>query len=131
MPRFNNQGLDHVAIGVDDVDRSRAFYAAVLGFERTHEEWDVPVVMSAPGTGTGIAIFDKDVHPSPAPDDAAPPATRILHIAFRVDRAGFDAAREELPRGGVDVRFSDHGLSHSIYLHDPDGHQIELTTYDV
>ena len=28
------------------------------------------------------------------------------------------------------MHFSDHGLSHSIYLRDPDGHQIELTTYD-
>jgi catechol 2,3-dioxygenase-like lactoylglutathione lyase family enzyme len=131
MASFNNQGLDHVAIGVEDVERSRAFYADVLGFERTHEEWDVPLVMSAPGTGTGIAIFDKELHPSPTPDGADPPAVRILHVAFRVDREGFDAARSELPRNGVPVHFSDHGLSHSIYLRDPDGHQIELTTYEV
>lgn len=131
MAHFNNQGLDHVAIGVDDIDRSWAFYADVLGFERTHEEWDVPVVMSAPGTGTGIVIFDKEVHPSSTPDDVDPPSIRVLHVAFRVDREGFDAARDELPRRGVEVKFSDHGISHSIYLHDPDGHQIELTTYDV
>lgn len=131
MSKYNNQGLDHVAIAVADVDRSRAFYADALGFERTHPEWDTPVVMSAPATGTGIAIFGKEVHPSPTPDDVDPPAIRVLHVAFRVDRAGFDAARDELPRQGVDVHFSDHGISHSIYLRDPDGHQIELTTYDV
>jgi len=131
MAHYNNQGLDHVAIGVEDVERSREWYTDKLGFERTHEEWNVPLVMSAPGTGTGIAIFDKDLHPSSTPDDVDAPAVRILHIAFRVDRAGFDAAREQLPGQGVDVKFSDHGLSHSIYMHDPDGHQIELTTYDV
>ena len=30
----------------------------------------------------------------------------------------------------MDARFSDHGISHSVYLNDPDGHQIELTTYE-
>ena len=61
MAKFNNQGLDHVAIGVEDVERSARFYAEVLGFERAHEAWDVPVVMAA--NGTGVAIFDKDLHP--------------------------------------------------------------------
>jgi catechol 2,3-dioxygenase-like lactoylglutathione lyase family enzyme len=129
MVRFNNQGLDHVAIGVSDVERSRLFYEDVLGLERTHEEWDVPVVMSA--SGTGIALFPKELHSSSTPDDVDPPAIRVLHIAFRLDREGFDAARAALARMGVAAHFSDHGISHSIYLRDPDGHQIELTTYDV
>ena len=55
----------------------------------------------------------------------------MLHIAFRLDREGFDAARAALGRMGVAARVSDHGISHSIYLRDPEGHQIELTTYDV
>ncbi|MBA2301662.1 MAG: hypothetical protein H0W08_03415 [Acidobacteria bacterium] len=52
-------------------------------------------------------------------------------IAFRLDREGFDAARAALGRMGVAAHCSDHGISHSIYLRDPEGHQIELTTYDV
>lgn len=129
MTRFNNQGLDHVAIGVRDLERSRLFYEDVLGLERTHEEWDVPVVMSA--SGTGIALFPKELHPSSTPDDAEPQAIRVLHIAFRLDRDGFDDARGALARMGVAAHFSDHQISHSVYLQDPDGHQIELTTYDV
>ena len=129
MARFNNEGLDHVAIGVEDVERSRRFYAEALGFDRTHEEWDVPLMMSA--AGTGIAIFSKEQHPSPTPDDLEPPAIRILHIAFRVDRAGFDEARATLEQEGVTTRFMDHGLTHSIYFRDPDGHLLELTTYEV
>src|SRR5215204_1097796 len=34
MARFANQGLDHVAIGVADVERSRRFYEEVVGLER-------------------------------------------------------------------------------------------------
>jgi catechol 2,3-dioxygenase-like lactoylglutathione lyase family enzyme len=131
VARFNISALDHVAIGVADVGRSCEFYARVLGFERLIPEWDVPVVM---GVGDfGLAIFDRALHPSATPDDADPPSVRIMHIAFRVDREGLDAARRELESEGEEfgLRFWDHGISHSIYFRDPDGHLIELTTYEV
>ena len=127
MAKYNNQGLDHVAIGVADVERSRRFYADVLGFERAHEAWDRPVVMAA--GESGVAIFDR--HGEPATDDGDPPPARILHIAFRVDREGLERARTELAERGLEVEFSDHGISHSIYFPDPDGHRLELTTYEV
>jgi catechol 2,3-dioxygenase-like lactoylglutathione lyase family enzyme len=126
VAKYGNEGLDHVAIAVADVERSQRFYADVLGFDRAHSEWDVPVVMAA--NGTGVAIFDKSLHAGNGDGD---PAVRILHIAFRVDRAGLERAREELAERGLSPRFSDHGISHSIYFDDPDGHQLELTTYDV
>jgi catechol 2,3-dioxygenase-like lactoylglutathione lyase family enzyme len=129
VARFNNQGLDHVAIAVRDLERSRRFYENVLGLERVHDEWDVPVVLAA--NGSGLALFHEDLHPSSTPDDVDPPAVRILHIAFRLDRAGFDEAQKALAAQGIEPHFSDHGLSHSLYFDDPDGHQIELTTYDV
>lgn len=126
MARFGNQGLDHVAIAVADVERSRHFYADVLGLEREHEAWEVPVVMAA--KGSGLAIFPQHMHSASGDGESA---IRILHIAFRVDREGFERAREELAERGLDPRFSDHGISHSLYFDDPDGHQIELTTYEV
>lgn len=126
MVRYGNQGLDHVAIAVSDVERSQRFYADTLGLERDHAEWDVPVVMAA--NGTGVAIFHKELHHG---DGEGNPDVRILHIAFRVDREGFERARDELTGRGLTPRFSDHGISHSIYFEDPDGHQLELTTYDV
>jgi catechol 2,3-dioxygenase-like lactoylglutathione lyase family enzyme len=125
--RFNNEGLDHVAISVSDVARSRAFYENVLGLERAREEWDVPVVMNA--GGSGLALFPRESHPASGPEGAEP-EIRILHIAFRVDREGFDEARDALAADGVEARFSDHDISHSLYFNDPDGHQIELTTYE-
>ena len=89
MSRFNISALDHVAIGVADVERSRAFYARVLGFERMIPEWDVPVLM---GKRDGPRDLRQGAPSSPTPDDTPAPAVRIMHIAFRVDRSGFDLA---------------------------------------
>jgi catechol 2,3-dioxygenase-like lactoylglutathione lyase family enzyme len=123
MSGFRIEGLDHVAIEVADLDAAERWYAETLGLERAHPEWDPPRVMAA--GGTGVALFPA------SSGEAGASAPHLLHIAFRVDRASFDAAREELGRRGVELRESDHGSAHSVYLTDPDGHRLELTTYEV
>jgi catechol 2,3-dioxygenase-like lactoylglutathione lyase family enzyme len=55
----------------------------------------------------------------------------MRHLAFRVDGSNFARARERLEARGISVSFQDHGIAHSIYFHDPDGHQLEITTYDI
>jgi catechol 2,3-dioxygenase-like lactoylglutathione lyase family enzyme len=123
------EGIDHVAMGVRDIDRSAKWYIEVLGFERLHEgAWNgVPTFV---GKGnTGIALF-------PAIPDATPtPSThreiRMLHLAFRADRENFLAAQRELKKRGIKFEFQDHEISHSIYFRDPDGHALEITTYEV
>ena len=55
----------------------------------------------------------------------------MRHLAFRADRENFAKVRVELERRGLRVEFQDHGISHSIYFHDPDGHELEITTYDL
>ena len=121
--------IDHVALTVRDVARSVAWYQVVLGLERRYADvWgDFPAVVGA-GT-TSLALF-----PTPVPQPAPPPGREVLsirHIAFRVDRATFDQARGELEAHGVVPRFEDHVAAHSLYFADPDGHQLEITTYDV
>jgi catechol 2,3-dioxygenase-like lactoylglutathione lyase family enzyme len=128
MAGFKLQGLDHVALSVSDLKRSSEFYADVLGLERAYEEWHEPVFMVA--SGTGLALFSTESHESSGDPDAKPPV-RFLHVAFRVDREGFDAARSELAERGIETSFADHGAAHSIYFDDPDGHTVELTTYEV
>lgn len=123
------EGIDHVALTVRDVTRSVAWYQAVLGLERRYAEvWgDFPAVL---GVGrTSLALF-----PAAVPEPAPPPGREVLsirHIAFRVDRAVFDHARQELAAHGVIASFEDHTAAHSLYFTDPDGHQLEITTYDV
>jgi catechol 2,3-dioxygenase-like lactoylglutathione lyase family enzyme len=121
------EGIDHVAIGVRDIERSAEWYIDVLGFERLHEGmWNGVPTFIGKGS-TGIALF-------PASHEAKTSAhreIRMLHLAFRADRENFLAAQRELEKHGIKFEFSDHEISHSIYFRDPDGHQLEITTYEL
>jgi catechol 2,3-dioxygenase-like lactoylglutathione lyase family enzyme len=122
MASFRTEGLDHVAIAVSDLDRSEGFYRDVLGLERVLPEWDPPRILAS--EGSGLALFPEE-------DFCGETAPHILHVAFRVTREAFEAARAELAERGIETSFSDHGAAHSIYFEDPDGHRLELTTYEV
>ena len=114
-------------MGVRDIERSAQWYIDVLGFERLHEGmWNgVPTFI---GKGnTGIALFPAKQKPK----TSAHREIRILHLAFRADRKNFVAAQQELKTRGIKFEFEDHEISHSIYFRDPDGHQLEITTYEI
>ena len=127
---FRIKQIDHVALTVKDVERAVAWYRDVLGLERRHEEvWGgVPAMMFA--GETGIALFPAESSdPAPAPEHSN--ATVMRHLAFQVDRRNFDRAQIEFSARGIPFTFEDHDIAHSIYFHDPDGYEIELTTYEV
>jgi catechol 2,3-dioxygenase-like lactoylglutathione lyase family enzyme len=121
------EGIDHIAMGVRDVERSAKWYIDVLGFERLHEgTWGgVPTFI---GKGnTGIALFPA----SQEPKLSTGREIRMLHLAFRADRENFIAAQRELEQHGIKFEFQNHEIAHSIYFRDPDSHQLEITTYEV
>ena len=122
------EGIDHVALTVRDVVRSIAWYRDTLGLERRHEVWgDHPAMMFA--GNTALALFPATGRVAEAPDSRATAIMR--HLAFRVDRLNFERAQERLRGLGVEFSFEDHSISHSIYFRDPDGYELELTTYEV
>jgi catechol 2,3-dioxygenase-like lactoylglutathione lyase family enzyme len=121
------EGIDHVAMGVRDIERSVKWYTEVLGFERLHEGmWDgVPTFI---GKGnTGLALFPA----SHQTELSSHREIRMLHLAFRANRENFLTAQRELEKRGIKFEFQDHEISHSIYFRDPDGHQLEITTYEL
>ena len=127
---FEIRQIDHVAFTVRDLEKSIAWYHDVLGLERRHEDvWgSVPAMMCA--GDTGVALFQAATsNPDAAPEHAN--TTVMRHLAFQVDRDNFVRAQTELARLGVPFNFEDHQISHSIYFNDPDGYEIELTTYEL
>jgi len=132
MSRFQIEGLDHVAIAVHDLASSREWYARVLGLERRFEdEWgDVPSVMCI-ATAAGdecVALFPVEGEGQPAPGRDF---LVMRHFAWRVDRANFERAQDHLRELSIEFESADHGVAHSVYISDVDGHRIEITTYEV
>ena len=127
---FRVRHIDHVALTVRDLEGSVAWYRDVLGLERRHENvWGrVPAMMCA--GETCVALFPASTaNPKAAPERRDSAIMR--HLAFQVDQGNFLGAQAELRARGIPFTFEDHQIAHSIYLNDPDGYEIELTTYEL
>lgn len=123
---FKVQGIDHIGLAVKDVQKSVEWYRELFGLERLYEDvWgNFPGVVGIGETSVAFFPTDDPVVPLPA-------GLPIHHLAFRVDQGNFKAAHETLRQKGIAFEFQDHQIVHSIYFYDPDGHLIELTTYDL
>lgn len=126
---FKVKHIDHVAITVSDLPASVRWYEETLGLERRFaDEWgDVPSMVCA--GDTCVAIFPASV----AKPKSAPGTDTISmrHVAFRVNRKNFELAQERFRESRIEFEFADHGIAHSVYISDPDGHRIEITTYEL
>src|SRR5438105_14287700 len=103
------EGIDHVALGVRDIERSVKWYIEVLGFERLHDGvWNgVPTFI---GKGkTGIALFPAS--PNAKRTSSSHREVRLLHLAFRATRHNLLAAHRELEKRGLIFDFRDHEIT--------------------
>ena len=106
-------GIDNVHIYVRDMERSRAFYADVLGIPlQGDEHW-----MDADLEGVRFAL-----HAAP---EGVDPEPGTIKLNFRV--ADVEAAAEKVRAAGFDVREQmreEYGVSYRVV--DPDGYRIYL-----
>ena len=81
------------------------------------------------GNGNVLAFFELPTQPEMGRDENTP--KWVQHIALKVkDRQALVQAKEHLEANGVDVLgITNHGIFHSIYFFDPNGHRLELA-YD-
>jgi catechol 2,3-dioxygenase len=118
--------LGHVVFYVRDLERSLGFYRDLLGFKevgrifngraaaltsgRTHHELLLIQVGDAPGPSFGRR-------------------RGLYHIGIKVGDSldELRAANRELEAAGITIDgMSDHTVSQSLYLKDPDGNEVEL-----
>lgn len=98
------------------------WYEKVLGLKKCAlPEWGTYPVLMLAGK-TGVAIFplkETDINSTGA---------KVDHFAFNVTKDDFEAAKLHFEKIGQEYKFQDHFYFHSIYIKDPDGHTVELTT---
>ena len=127
---FAAERLDHVGFTARDLESLAEWYGTVFGMTRAHEDaWpDVdeghPLVLCAGSVCVALFRTREGVAPR-----SADPADPNEHFAVALDRDNFQRARAHLDDLGIAYDIWDHGICDSLYLTDPEGHQIELTSY--
>ena len=121
--------LRHIVPYVRDLERSRKFYPDVLGWEELPTPASMSHMVTAFASGRiHHEMLLMEVGASAAP---LPPGRRVglYHFGIKVGETD-DELREALgtlQAAGVKiVGTSDHGVTHSLYIEDPDGNKIEI-----
>ena len=117
--------MGHVHLKVADLERSLAFYHGVLGFQLTQRLGDEAAFLAAGGYHHHIALNTwESLGGSPPPAGS----TGLYHVAIVYpSRAALADALRRLAKAGISLDgASDHGVSESLYLHDPDFNGVEL-----
>ncbi|HXQ18984.1 MAG TPA: VOC family protein [Acidimicrobiales bacterium] len=115
-------GLRHAVLWVSDPKASARFYQAALGLE-VKFEGDQAVFLSSPQSSTDhdLGLFRA------RGSGAAPQHIGLYHLAWEVATLGELAeAKQRLAEMGALVGENNHGVSRSLYCHDPDGIEFEI-----
>ena len=121
--------LGHLVLYVRDLEQSRRFYQDVLGWKSIAGDAPMPFPAAAFSSGrTHHELLLIEVGPNAT---AIPQGRRVglYHFGLKIGTTDDElrAAASDLEANGVTiVGASDHGVTHSVYILDPDGNEIEL-----
>ena len=136
--------FQHLALMVRDIEKSHRFYTEALGFEQCGK-LDPQMTVSMVGTPVDFRFYrgaadrhhDFALVQTPDPSAFEPANTEwnmfdnkvgINHIAVCYpSREEFLARLQHLREVGVEFRMrGNHGMTHSVYVSDPDGNGVEV-----
>ena len=119
------QSLGHVVLKVRDLAVSVPFYRDVLGLHEVARYGHNMVFFSLGTNHHDLALMALGANaPVPSPDSVG-----LYHVAFKVGDSldALRAMRDHLMQQSVPLLgMSDHTVSQSLYISDPDGIEIEL-----
>jgi len=119
--------LGHVVLFVRSLEKSVHFYRDILGFNQIESEMAMPVAAFSTGrTHHELLLIEV------GPNAALPAKGRragLYHIGLKVGTTldELRTAKAELEAADVPiVGMSDHYVTNSLYLQDPDGNEVEI-----
>ncbi len=124
--------LGHIVLYVRDVERSARFYREVLGWEQVlpaagADAGNFPVAAFSSGrTHHELLLIEVGESAKPVPEGRR---VGMYHFGLKVGERDEELAEawDRAEKGGAKiVGASDHTVTHSLYLEDPDGNEIEL-----
>lgn len=116
--------LGHVVLYVTDIEKVANFYRDTLGFHEVHREG--PIALFSSGRTHHEMLL---IEIGGAPKQHGRPEPGLYHIGFKVadSHEELKEVYRELQEKQVSiVGLTDHTVTHSIYVLDPDGNELEL-----
>jgi catechol 2,3-dioxygenase len=118
--------LGHVVFYVKSLEQSRMFYRDLLGFQEVGRIFNGAASALTSGR-THHELLLIQVGDAPGPLEGR--RRGLYHIGIKVGDSldELRSAKKELEQAGVQIDgMSDHTVSQSLYLRDPDGNEVEL-----
>ncbi|MEM7259335.1 MAG: fosfomycin resistance glutathione transferase [Pseudomonadota bacterium] len=111
-------GFNHLTLGVSDLEQSIGFYESILGLT-LKAKWKNGAYLLAGDLWLCLSL------------DTSAPAADYTHYAFTIDGESLGHWQQKLAQAGVRQWKENRSEGNSIYILDPDGHQLELHVGDI
>ena len=118
--------LGHIVLYVKDLERSRRFYGNVLGWKEIGSGRQGAAMFSAGRTHHELLLIEVGEGAQEIPQGRR---LGMYHFGLKVGTTDEElvAAIEQVQKAGITiVGGADHGVTHSLYIQDPDGNEVEL-----
>jgi catechol-2,3-dioxygenase len=118
--------LGHIVLYVRDLEASRRFYRDVLGWKEIAGTDHQMAMYSSGRTHHELLLIEVGPNAAPIPEGRR---VGMYHFGLKVGTTDDELreAHQTLVNAGANVvGTADHGVTHSLYITDPDGNEIEL-----